>query len=184
MKQNSPWVFLPLAGFILLAVLLASGLGRNPDELPSALANKPVPAFVLPSLLTANDVNEQVFSGQWTLLNVWATWCPTCHVEHPYLMALARQGVRLVGINYKDDAEKARSYLANAGNPFVEVIQDVDGQLGLDLGVYGAPETFLISADGHVLIRHSGEMNARVWEQKFAPLVATATQPNETMEAP
>ena len=171
MKPNSPWVFLPLLGFILLAVLLASGLGRDPQELPSALVGKPVPACSLSSLLTEETVTEASLTGRWQLLNVWATWCPTCHVEHPFLLALAAQGVPIAGLNYKDETPAARQYLANLGNPFTHVIVDADGQLGLDLGVYGAPETFLINPQGEIVLRHAGDLNERVWKEKFLPLM-------------
>lgn len=176
MKTNSPWVFLPLVGFVALAILLASGLGRDPQELPSALKGESVPAFLLPSLLTDATLDESVLQGRWQLLNVWATWCPTCHVEHPYLMTLASQGVPIVGLNYKDDAPAAREYLARGGNPFTQVVVDEDGQLGLDLGVYGAPETFLIDPEGRVVLRHAGELNERVWKEKFVPLLPDSGQ--------
>ena len=170
------WVFLPLAGFLALALLLASGLGKDSTELKTALADKPVPSFELPSLLRQGQmVSNDVFSGRWSLLNVWATWCPTCHVEHPYLLKLAARGVVIIGLNYKDDSEAARAYLAERGNPFAEVPVDADGQMGLDLGVYGAPETFLVNPDGKVVLRHVGEMNERVWQEKFAPHIEGQT---------
>ena len=168
--RKSLWVFLPLACFVALALLLASGLGKDSTELKTALADRPVPDFTLPSLLRQGaTVSNQVFEGRWSLLNVWATWCPTCHVEHPYLLELADRGVAIVGLNYKDDSQAARAYLAERGNPFVEVPVDADGQMGLDLGVYGAPETFLVNPEGKVVLRHVGEVNERVWQEKFAP---------------
>ena len=164
------WVFLPLAGFLALAVLLASGLGKDSTELKTALADRPVPAFSLPSLLRqGTTVSNEVFLDRWSLLNVWATWCPTCHVEHPYLLELDSRGVAIIGLNYKDDADAARAYLAERGNPFIEVPVDADGRVGLDLGVYGAPETFLVNPAGKVVLRHVGEVNERVWNEKFAP---------------
>ena len=173
-KGTNPWVFLPLVAFVALAVLLASGLGRNPEELPSALAGKPVPEFSRPSLLNDRTLTEELLTGRWQLLNVWDTWCPTCYVEHPYLLELARSGIPIVGLDYKDEDAKARDYLAEYGNPFREVIVDADGQLGLDLGVYGAPETFLINPRGEIVLRHVGEMNQRVWDDKFAPVLQQA----------
>ena len=130
-KGTNPWVFLPLVAFVALAVLLASGLGRNPEELPSALAGKPVPEFSRPSLLNDRTLTEALLTGRWQLLNVWGTWCPTCYIEHPYLLELARSGIPIVGLDYKDEDAKARDYLAEYGNPFREVIVDADGQLGL-----------------------------------------------------
>ena len=148
---NESWlllVFLPLVGFVLLAVLLASGLGRDPQALPSALVEQ-TGTVVFPAVVTdRRNLTEESLKGRWQLLNVWATWCPTCHVSIPYLLELAAQGVAIPGLNYKDELPAARQYLANLGNPFTHVIVDADGQLGLDLGVYGAPETFLINPAG------------------------------------
>ena len=106
MKANSPWVFLPLAGFVLLAVVLASGLGRDPQALPSALVGKPVPGFTLPSLLTEETFTEQPLTGRWQLLNVWAPGARL--IEHPYLLTLAAQGMPIAGLNYKDDCLRHR----------------------------------------------------------------------------
>ena len=166
------WGLIPLAVFAALALLLNDGLGRDTETLPSALVGRPVPDFDLPALASAQDSYDQsLFNGRWSLLNVWATWCPTCYVEHPYFIQLARAGVAIVGLNYKDDDDKARNYLAELGNPYTEVLVDKRGTLALDLGVYGAPETFLINPEGEIVLRHAGEVNARVWEEKFMPLM-------------
>lgn len=166
MRKSALWVFAPLVLFVALAVLLALSLGKNPDLIPSARKGEPVPAFRLPSLLHQGKmVSNDIFKGQWTLLNVWATWCPTCHIEHPYLMQLAQQGVRIVGMDYKDDSNKAQMWLAEKGNPYVEVFSDQSGNYGLDLGVYGAPETYLIDPDGKIVMRHVGNVDARAWQQ-------------------
>jgi len=165
------WAFVPLVFFAILAWLLASGLGRDTSEMPSALVGKPVPEFALPSLLEPGQtLTEEIFLGQPTLLNVWATWCPTCYAEHPFLLELAARGINVVGINYKDDQEKALQYLANLGNPYSSTVVDATGRLGLDLGVYGAPETFIIDSRGQVLLRHAGEINERNWAEKFLPV--------------
>ncbi|MCC1495624.1 DsbE family thiol:disulfide interchange protein [Alcanivorax sp. 1008] len=164
-------MFLPLLAFLGLAVLLASGLGRDTEELPTALAGKPLPEMQLPSLMRrGTEVSNELFIGHWTLLNVWATWCPTCYVEHPYLIKLAEQGIRIVGLNYKDEPDKAREYLASLGNPYMEVAVDESGRYGIDLGVYGAPETFVIDPQGEVVLRYVGELNDRSWQQRFAPV--------------
>lgn len=169
------WVFLPLAFFLALIGLLAYSLGKNPDLIPSARKGEPVPAFSLPSLLhDGASVNNDVFKGHWTLLNVWATWCPTCHVEHAYLMQLAGAGVRIVGMDYKDDDAKARAWIAEKGNPYVELFTDRNGDFGLDLGVYGAPETFLIDPAGRVVTRHVGNVDADAWERELKPLMGGA----------
>ena len=105
-----------------------------------------------------------------SLFNVWATWCITCRAEHPYLEKLADAGVPIYGINYKDDSAAARRWLAELGNPYRANIVDAQGTLGLDLGVYGAPETYLVDADGVVRYRHVGEVNDRIWENTLGPL--------------
>lgn len=172
------WRVLPLLIFIGLAVLLWSGLGRDTEELPSALAGKPVPAMTLPSLLRQGEtVDESVFQGRWSLLNVWATWCPTCYVEHPYLIELARAGVPIVGLNSRDEDQAALDYLADLGNPYVDVAVDKNGDYGLELGVYGAPETFVINPQGEVVLRHAGDLSPRVWADKIAPVWGGAGSP-------
>ena len=118
-KGTNPWVFLPLVAFVALAVLLASGLGRNPEELPSALAGKPVPEFSRPSLLNDRTLTEELLTGRWQLLNVWGTWCPTCYVEHPYLLELARSGIPIVGLDYKDEDAKARAQCDRYFNNYI-----------------------------------------------------------------
>lgn len=167
----SPWHFIPVLVMLALAGLFFWALNRpDKEELPTALAGQQVPAFSLPALDRPGPVTEDLFRGHWSLLNVWATWCPTCHVEHPYLLELAQRGVRIVGLNYRDDPEKARDYLARGGNPFAVVIVDADAGYGMDLGVYGAPETFVINPEGVVVERHVGELNPEVWERKIAPV--------------
>ena len=125
-KGTNPWVFLPLVAFVALAVLLASGLGRNPEELPSALAGKPVPEFSRPSLLNDRTLTEELLTGRWQLLNVWGTWCPECWREHDYLMALKRRGVTIVGINWRDEANEAKGGEPVKGQ--LEVLDPVCGK--------------------------------------------------------
>ena len=165
------WKLLPLAVFMMLSPLLYWGLWHDSEELPSALTGKPLPEMQLPSLLRRGAVvSNDLFIGHWTLLNVWGSWCPTCYIEHPYLHHLAEQGVRIVGLNYKDEADKAREYLASLGNPFIEVAVDESGQYGMELGVYGAPETFVVDPHGNIVLRYVGELNERSWTQRFAPV--------------
>lgn len=148
---------LPLLAFAALAVLFGSRLGENSDALPTALAGKPLPAFSLPTLdggrMSAADLHGPL------LLNVWATWCPSCYEEHPYLLELQKRGVAIVGLNYKDDVAAARDFLAERGSPYRQVIVDADGSLGIDLGVYGAPETFVIDAQGRIVNRIVGVLD-------------------------
>lgn len=164
-------LLLPLALFLVLAVLLYRGLFLNPAELPSALIGKPVPAFSLPAVDDpARTLSEADLKGKPALLNVWATWCVSCKAEHPVLTELAAQGVNIVGINYKDDNANALKWLKEFHNPYQLDIRDEQGSLGLNLGVYGAPETFLV--DKHGIIRHKfvGVIDQRVWREQLAPL--------------
>lgn len=174
MSLKRVWTLLPLIVFIGLAVLLYSGLGKDHESLPSALAGKPVPSFSLPSLTSDHTYTEQSLKGKWRLLNVWATWCPTCHIEHPFLMELAAGGMPIIGLDYKDDPAAARRYLAEMGNPYVDVMVDREGRFGLNLGVYGAPETYLINPQGEVVLRRVGNLDRRSWQQRFVPVLDKA----------
>lgn len=157
-------LFIPLAIFIVLAVFLLKGLDKDPNALPSALIGKPMPAFTLPDLYDSTETaDETVFDGEVTLLNVWATWCMACRVEHPYLVELANQGVRIVSMNYKDDTAAALDWLEDKGDPYLQTFEDKDGRLGIDLGVFGAPETYLVDHLGVIRAKHVGVLNERVW---------------------
>lgn len=175
MKRNV--LFIPLVVFLLLAAALLWQLVRNaqgddPTRLESALIGKPVPVFRLESLDSVGKIYDQrvLTNGKPLLLNVWATWCPTCRAEHQYLNTLAVQGVRVVGLNYKDNRQKAINWLNDLGNPYTLSLYDGNGMLGLDLGVYGAPETFLIDGNGIIRYRHAGDLNAQVWARELKPL--------------
>ena len=120
--------------------------------------------------------NAGALQGKVRLLNVWATWCPACRAEHDYLQQLADSGVAIVGLNYKDEREAALKWLQQLGNPYEFNIYDPKGTLGFDLGVYGAPETYVIDAKGLVRYRHVGEVNERVWQSKFVPLLKALEQ--------
>jgi len=160
-------LFVPLGLFALLAVLLFRGLSLDPQELPSALIDKPLPGFSLPQLASGEQITDGDLAGEPALLNVWATWCISCRVEHPYLQRLADEGVRIYGINYKDDSVAAREWLRDLGDPYTLSIVDTDGSLGLDLGVYGAPETYFIDAAGVVRYRHVGVIDERIWSGRL-----------------
>lgn len=161
---------LPLLLFTGLAILLGSRLGMDPTALPSARIDKPMPEFRLSSLkapekiLTTADVKGQVL-----ILNVWATWCISCLVEHPVLKHMAAKGVPIVGVNYKDYREAAQKYLELHGDPFRFTIFDEKGDLGLDLGVYGAPETYLLDKDGNIRYRFIGVLDPEKWETVLKP---------------
>lgn len=163
--------FLPLVVVLGLGALLWRGLSIDPKELPSALVGKPVPNFELPWIeRPGENLDQEIFQGEVSLLNVWATWCPACKDEHPFLMELADRGVRIIGLDYKDDLNAAKKWLRDLGNPYQATIFDQEGRLGLDLGVYGAPETFLIDQEGIVRLRHAGVVDETVWREKFLPL--------------
>lgn len=164
-------LFLPLIVFVVLAALLWRGLSLDPNYMPSALESRPLPAFSM-ATLDGETVTEVSLKGDYSILNVWATWCPSCHVEHAYLNELAATGVVIYGVNYKDDQAGAHRWLAQRGDPYRFNIFDPDGMLGLDLGVTGAPETYLLSPDGVVLLRYQGPLNAAVWAREFQPLIA------------
>lgn len=161
-------LFLPLIGFAVLAVFLYRGLALDPTALPSARVGKPLPEFQLPAL-DGPPIDAATLAGKVSLLNVWATWCYSCRVEHPYLLQLASQGITIYGLNYKDDPEKAERWLAELGDPYTRTIVDREGTFGLDLGVYGAPETYVVGSDGTVLFRHVGVVDEQVWREQLAP---------------
>jgi cytochrome c biogenesis protein CcmG/thiol:disulfide interchange protein DsbE len=165
--------YIPIAAFVLLAVVLYAGLGRDSEHIDSPLLDRPVPVFALPDLEHPDVLRTEVdLKGAVTLLNVWATWCISCRVEHPYLVKLAREhGVRIVGLNYKDDRAAAREWLSERGDPYAFTVMDVDGRLGLDLGVYGAPETYIIDAGGVIRGKHVGVIDDAVWQQAIKPLL-------------
>lgn len=164
---------LPLLGFAALLALLGAGLGTDPSVLPSALLDKPLPAFSAERLEEAGDrVVETDLAGDVALLNVWATWCPTCYAEHEFLRGLRDQGMTIYGVNYKDERAAALRWLADLGDPYRFNIFDDKGQLGIDLGVYGAPETYLLDPDGVIRYRHVGELNERIWRKEFEPRIA------------
>ncbi|MGX2967659.1 DsbE family thiol:disulfide interchange protein [Ursidibacter sp. B-7004-1] len=168
---------LPLIVFVGLIIAFMVQLQRNsngedPKMLESSLIGKTIPEFQLESLYDEKqNVNTNVVkTGSPRLLNVWATWCPTCFAEHQYLTELAKQGIEIVGIDYKDERAKALKFLENYGDPYKAVIYDPKGSLGLDLGVYGAPETFILDGQGKIHYRHAGDVNAKVWNEVLKPI--------------
>lgn len=174
--MKKPLLFIPFALFMVLVAVFFVQLGKNaegddPTKLESVLVGKPVPEFRLEDLAEAGKLYDQgIFRGEPLLLNVWATWCPTCYAEHTYLNKLAAEGVKIIGLNYKDERVKAIGWLNSLGNPYLVSLFDGDGLLGLDLGVYGAPETFLIDADGIIRYRHVGDVNERNWNDTLRPM--------------
>jgi cytochrome c biogenesis protein CcmG/thiol:disulfide interchange protein DsbE len=158
-------LFIPLALFVILGIFLFKGLSIDPRELPSALLNKPFPEFQVPALRDSNKILTTTdFIGQPVLVNVWATWCPSCRQEHNQLLSIAGEAnIPIIGLNYKDDRNAALAWLEQLGDPYKFNIYDERGMLGLDLGVYGAPETYLLDAQGIIRYRHVGVVTPEVW---------------------
>lgn len=163
---------LPLALFVGLVVFLAIGLGRDPHEVPSPLINKPAPAFSLPQLHEPTKTfSAQEMRGKVWLLNVWASWCVSCREEHPLLLDFARSGsVPLYGLNYKDQRNDAIAWLNELGDPYLLSAADLDGRVGIDYGVYGAPETYLIDRQGVIRFKHIGPLTPDIIQSKLLPL--------------
>ena len=163
---------IPLALFLVLAFFLWIGLYRDPREVPSPLIGKAAPAFVLPQLSApAETFSPQAMRGKVWLLNVWASWCVACREEHAFLNALSRRGVPLIGLNYKDQRENALKWLQRFDNPYQLSVSDLDGRVGIDYGVYGAPETFVIDRNGVIRLKQIGPLTPEVWRDKIEPLI-------------
>jgi cytochrome c biogenesis protein CcmG/thiol:disulfide interchange protein DsbE len=164
---------IPLAVFAVLAGFLAVGLNLNPREVPSPLVGKPAPAFTQPRLEAPEArVAHSELQGRVWVLNVWASWCVPCLAEHPLVTELARDsGVAVVGLNYKDKAEDATRWLARHGNPYTMVLTDRDGAVGIDYGVYGVPETFVVDRAGVIRHKHIGPITPQALRDEILPLV-------------
>lgn len=164
---------IPAIALVALVALFAAGLRHDPREVPSPLIGKSAPAFSLAVLgqpeqpYTADDLK-----GRPLLVNYFASWCVACRVEHPFLMQLAAQGVEIIGMDYKDTDADGAAWLAQHGNPYRAVVADPRGTAGLDWGVYGAPETFVLDASGTIVYKQIGPMNETVWRERIAPLMS------------
>jgi cytochrome c biogenesis protein CcmG/thiol:disulfide interchange protein DsbE len=163
----------PLVLFLGLVALLFYGLGTDPRKVPSPLVGKPAPEFSLPALLDPDrTVSSADLDGKVTLLNVWFSSCVSCRAEHRELMRIAREGgVQIVGLNWKDDKEAAVEMLRQFGNPYSLIAVDEAGRVGIDWGVYGAPETFVVDPEGIIRYKQIGPIDQGVWEQTLRPLV-------------
>ncbi len=162
----------PLVAFVALAGLLYKGLSLDPKLVPSPLIDKPAPAFSLPLLQHPDtQISDSNFRGEVTLFNVWATWCVACRQEHPLLMQLAKQGVRIYGLNYKDERAAAKRWLQMFGDPYLANAFDAEGRTGIDWGVYGTPETFVVDKKG--VIRHKiiGPLTSDSIQHELLPLL-------------
>lgn len=165
---------LPFVIFIILATFLFIGLNLNPREVPSPLVGKPAPAFGLPQLhAPGKQFSPQEMKGKVWLLNVWASWCVSCEAEHPLLIELARQNiVPIVGLDYKDKREAALVWLERRGDPYMLTVSDVEGRTGIDYGVYGVPETYVIDKQGFIQYKQIGPVTTESLRDKILPLVA------------
>lgn len=170
LKKQFPVMLLPLIFFCAMVILLFAGLGKDPTILDSSLVGKKLPEFEKSILLDVKKiVTSKDIQGP-ALVNVFASWCPPCYQEHPNLMKLAAaKEVTIYGVNYKDERPDALKFINNLGNPYEFIIFDDNGRLGIDLGVYGAPETFLINSDNEIIYRHVGIVNDQVWNNKLKP---------------
>lgn len=171
------WRFLlPLAGLVVLVFFFYRGLYGNPAVIPSPLIGKPAPEFALPSVRDPDRVvANKDFSGRMYVLNVWATWCVGCRQEHETLLEIAKSKViPMVSLNWKDERPLAIRWLDQLGDPYVDTAFDPEGRVAIDWGVYGAPETFLVGADGRVLYKHVAPLTLEIWARDFLPRIRGA----------
>lgn len=164
---------IPLIIFVALLAILGIGLNLDPREIPSPFIGKPAPEFTLSQLKDSNKkFSPEDLKGKVWLLNVWASWCTTCREEHPLLVAFSKQKiVPLIGLNYKDKAPEALEWLNRMGDPYDLSVADVKGNVGIDYGVYGVPETFLIDQSGKIVLKHTGPITDAVMNEKILPLI-------------
>ncbi len=164
---------LPMAIFAIVLGFLFVGLGLNPREVPSPLIGKPAPEFKLTRLDDPGQtVGRADLLGKVWMLNVWASWCAPCREEHPLVIDIAkRQLLPVYGLNYKDQGQAARAWLANLGDPYKATLVDADGRVGIDFGVYGVPETFIVDREGIIRFKHTGPLTPEVLRTRIEPLV-------------
>ena len=169
-KQMKIWFLIPLVVFAGLCIMLYMRLGKPTEIVTNTALERPVPPFELPLLSdTSRTMTNDNLPKQPFLLNIWGSWCVTCIVEHPFLMTLEERGVNIVGVNYKDEIGNALSYLNERGDPFSMSVQDSEGDFALDLGLTGAPETFVVDANGVIRQHIIGELNEQNWQERVAP---------------
>lgn len=176
-KRGGILRFLPVVAFISIAGAFYFGLYReDADILPSTFINDPAPVTDLPALLETKPgfSSADLADGTVKLVNIWASWCGPCRVEHPFLMQLAAEGVQIHGFNYKDTSSQARAFLEELGDPYTRVGQDTTGRAGIDWGVYGVPETFVINGDGVIIYKHVGPIQNRDLETRIRPALEAA----------
>ncbi|HEX2526506.1 MAG TPA: DsbE family thiol:disulfide interchange protein [Geminicoccus sp.] len=168
---------IPLLVFAALGVTFWLNMGRDPGQLPSALIDKPVPSFTLPAMPGRSDSglsDADLRKGEVVLLNVFASWCVPCRIEHPVLMRLKEEGMPVYGINYKDDPVKGEAFLAQLGDPYQKIGADRNGRVSIDFGVYGVPETFVVDGDGRILFRFPGPLTPEIFQDQVLPVIEKA----------
>ena len=184
-SQIRIWFLIPLIIFAAFIVMLYFRLGQPTEIVTNTALERPVPAFELPLLsdtsriMTNDNLPDQPF-----LMNIWGSWCPTCIIEHPFLMQLEERGVNLVGVNYKDDIGDALGYLNRGGDPFSMSIQDLSGQFALDLGLTGAPETFVVDGKGIIRQHIVGEINESNWQSRITPCLMVLNEADKSNVSP
>ena len=184
-SQIRIWFLIPLIIFAAFMVMLYFRLGQPTEIVTNTALERPVPAFELPLLsdtsriMTNDNLPDQPF-----LMNIWGSWCPTCIIEHPFLMQLEERGVNLVGVNYKDDIGNALGYLNRGGDPFSMSIQDLSGQFALDLGLTGAPETFVVDGEGIIRQHIIGEINESNWQSRITPCLMVLNEADKNDVSP
>jgi cytochrome c biogenesis protein CcmG/thiol:disulfide interchange protein DsbE len=163
----------PLVLFVVLAIFLALGLNLNPRDIPSPFIGKPAPVFSAHKLTAPTEtLSTTDLKGKVWLFNVWASWCVSCREEHPALNQLAKQhAVEIIGLNYKDEPDAAKKWLNTLGNPYTVSIMDQDGRIGIDWGVYGVPETFVVDKKGVIRLKYTGPVTIEAWQQTLLPLI-------------
>ena len=184
-SQIRIWFLIPLIIFAAVMVMLYFRLGQPTEIVTNTTLERPVPAFELPLLSdTSRVMTNENLPDQPFLMNVWGSWCPTCVIEHPFLMQLEERGVNLVGVNYKDDIGNALGYLNRGGDPFSMSIQDLSGQFALDLGLTGAPETFTVDGEGIIRQHIVGEINESNWQSRITPCLMVLNEADKNDVSP
>ena len=171
--MNRILLIIPVLLFVVIGAFFAWGLTRDPSAIPSQLIDKPLPEFDMPAIEGLEEgFSSDELKGEVVLLNVFASWCVSCHIEHPFLMQLARDDViKIYGLNWKEEPGKGKEWLDRLGNPYVKVGDDQAGRVAIDLGVTGAPETFVIDRNGRIRYKHVGPVTDEVWRETLQPLV-------------
>lgn len=177
MRKKQLWFLVPLIMFLIIIGLFYTRLGKDTTVVTNTSLNRPLPNFILPSLANPEQtITQAQLPKQPYLLNIWASWCMTCKIEHPFLLQMAKAGVPIVGINYKDDRKDALAYLNTHEDPFTLNAQDINGSFGIDLGLTGVPESFVVDTTGNVRQHILGEINEERYNKQVLPCMTALRQ--------